>query len=382
MLILRGGNILPMVGERFVGDIAIENGKIAAMGAQLSFEGAEIHDVSGKYLMPGLVDAHSHVGVFESGTREVDHNEKGEPVTPEMRILDSIFVGDIGFFEAREQGITTSVVCPGSINLIGGSAAAVKSYGNTVEEMLVEPFVGMKMALGENPKFRYTEMGKSPKTRMCSAALIREAFFKAQEYASKKGKLGEDAPFNFRMEALLPVLKREKPAKIHCHRADDIVTAIRVLEEFNVRYTLDHCTEGYKILDTLKVALKNNCEGIIIGPSMNRRLKLEQRYKIGTRFGKKLYDAGIPFAICTDFPDSMHETLMLVAARSAAEGLPEDVALKSITIEPAKIVGLADRVGSLEVGKDADIAVFSDYPLEYTAVCCETYINGRLVYSR
>jgi len=382
MLVLKNGNIIPISDEPFFGDIAIENGKIIAIGKNLVFPDAEIHDVNGKYIMPGLVDAHSHVGVFESGTREVDHNEKVEPVTPEMRILDSIFVEDIGFSEAREYGITTSVVCPGSINLIGGAAAAVKSYGQTVSEMMVEPFVGMKAALGENPKFRYTEMGKSPKTRMASAAIIREALFKAYEYADKKAQPGAVVPLNFRLESLLPIIRREKPMKIHCHRADDIATAIRIMDEFNLRYTLDHCTEGYKILETIKAALGKNCEGVIIGPSTNRRLKLEQRYKIGTRYGKKLYDAGIPFAICTDFPDSMHETLMLVAARSAAQGLPEDYALRSITLEPARIIGLADRIGSLEVGKDADIAVFSGYPLEFTSVCCETYINGKLVYDR
>ena len=382
MLILRGGTVLTMVGKPFVGDVAVENGKIVALGKNLSYTGAEFHDVRDRYVMPGLVDAHSHVGVFESGTREVDHNELGEPITPEMRIVDSLFVRDVGFAEAREQGITTSVTSPGSINLIGGIAAAVKSYGSTVEEMLLEPFVGMKMATGENPKYRYTLEGKSPKTRMCAAAILRETFFKAREYDRKKEALGENAPFNFRMEALLPVLRREKPMKIHCHRADDIVTAIRIMDEFDLRYTLDHCTEGYKILQTLQTALSKNCDGIIIGPSMNRRLKLEQRHKIGTKLGKTLYDAGIPFAICTDFPDSMHESLMLVAGRSAAEGLPDEEAMRAVTIQPARIIGLSDRIGSLELGKDGDIAVFNDYPLEFTAVCCETYINGKLVYHR
>jgi len=181
---------------------------------------------------------------------------------------------------------------------------------------------------------------------------------------------------------MLPVLRRELPMKVHCHRADDIATAIRVMEEFNLRYTLDHCTEGYMIPDTLLSALQRNCEGIIIGPTMTRKFKLEQRYKLDTRTGATLYEQGIPFAICTDWPDSTHETLMLAAARSAAEGLPENIALQAITIQAAKTVGLADRVGSLEVGKDADIAVFTGYPLEYRSLCCETYIDGRKVYSR
>lgn len=382
MLILRGGTVLPMVGESFVGDIAMENGKIAAMGEHLSFEDAEIHDVSGKYLMPGLVDAHSHVGLFESGTREVDHNEVGDPITPEVRILDSVFVHDMAFTEARSFGITTSVVCPGSINLIGGTAAAVKSYGKTVEDMLLEPFVAMKMALGENPKFNYSNLGKSPKTRMGEAALIRETIMKAQNYAHKKEKLGEDAPFDFKLEALLPVVQREKPMKIHCHRSEDIATGIRIMEEFGLRYTLDHVTEGYMITEAIRGALARNCDGVILGPTMTRKYKLEQRYKLDTKTAKAMYDEGIPFAICTDFPDSMHETLMIVAARSVAEGLPEDVALRAITIEAAKITGLADRVGSLEVGKDADIAVFTGHPLSFRSLCCETYIDGKAVYSR
>ena len=382
MLILRGGRIMPIIGAPFTGDIAIENGKIAALGEHLDVPGAEIRDVSGRYVMPGLVDAHSHVGVFESGTREVDHNEKIVPVTPEMRILDSIFVHDIGFREAMEYGITTSVVCPGSINLIGGTCAALKSCGNTVEEMLVSTAVAMKMALGENPKFRYSEMGKSPKTRMGSAAIIREALSNARRYQEKKERCGEEASYDFRMEALLPVLRREIPMKIHCHRADDIMTAIRIMDEFGLLYTLDHCTEGYRITDALLAALERNCVGIILGPTMNRKLKLETRYKLSTKTGKQFYDAGIPFATCTDFPDSMHETLMLVAGRTAAEGVPEEAALRSVTIEPARITGLSDRIGSLEVGKDADIAVYSGYPLEFTSVVIETYINGRLCYSR
>jgi len=382
LLILRGATILTMVGEPFVGDLAIENGKIVAIGTHLPDNGAEVHDLTGKYLMPGIVDAHSHLGLFESGTRETDHNERFDPIMPHLRGLDSVFAHDMGFAEARSFGVTTSITGPGSINLICGTFAAVKSYGSTVDEMLLDPCVAMKAALGENPKFRYTEIGKSPKSRMCSAALIRETILKAKEYAKKKEKLGEDAPFDFKMEAMLPVLRRELPMKIHCHRADDIATAIRIMEEFGLRYTLDHCTEGYMIPEALRSALEKNCEGIIIGPTMTRKLKLEQRYKLDTKTGKTLYDLGIPFAICTDWPESTHETLMLVAARSAAEGLPEDVALQAITIQAARVVGLADRIGSLEVGKDADVAVFTGYPLEYRSLCCETYINGKLVYQR
>lgn len=381
MLILHGGTILPMVGEPFVGDIAIEGGKIKAMGADLTADHAEVYDVTGKYLMPGLVDAHSHLGLFESGTRETDLNEVADPITPQLRGIDSVFAHDKGVAEARSFGITTSVVGPGSANLIAGTFAALKSVGSTVDEMIMEPCVAMKMALGENPKFLYSKIGKSPKTRMGSAALIRETILKAKEYAEKK-KNGENVPLNFKLEAMLPVIRREIPMKIHCHRADDIATAIRLMEEFNLRYTLDHCTEGYLITDALAAALQKNCEGIIIGPSMLRKSKLEFRHAMGTKTGKLLYDAGIPFAICTDWAETSFETLMIAAARTAAEGVPEDTVLRAITIKAAQITGLADRIGSLEVGKDADIAVFTGYPLEYSSLCCETYINGKKVYTR
>lgn len=383
MLILQGGMIQPMTGAKpFIGDVAVENGKIAAVGEHLSTTGAEVHDLTGKFIMPGFIDAHSHLGLFESGTRETDLNERFDPVTPQLRGFDSIFTQDVGFSEARSFGITTSAVGPGSANVIAGTFCVIKSCGSTVEEMLVNPCQSMKMALGENPKFTYTALGKSPKTRMASAALIRKTLMEAQEYRRKKEKLGSDAPFDFRMEAVLPVLKREIPVKIHCHRADDIATGIRLMEEFDLRYTLEHCTEGYLIPDVLRAALKKNCEGIVIGPMMLRKSKLETRHSIGTKLGKRFYDEGIPFALCSDWAEDSHEMLLLSMARLVAEGLPEEEAFKAVTIRAAQHIGLADRIGSIEVGKDADFAVYTGNPLNFRSVCAETYINGRLVYSR
>lgn len=381
MMILKGGLVRTMAGEApFIGDVAIENGKIVAIGPSITREGAEVHDVAGKYVMPGIVDAHSHLGLFESGTRELDLNEKMDPVSPQLRGYDSIFTHDIGVYEARSFGVTTSAVGPGSANVISGTFCAVKSYGSTVEEMMLKPCIAMKMALGENPKFIYSSMGKSPKTRMGSAALIRKALFEAIDYKQKKEK--GTASFDFRMEALLPVINREIPVKVHCHRADDIDTAIRLMDEFNLRYTLEHCTEGYLIPGALREALKKNCEGIIIGPMMLRKGKLESRHAIGTKLGKFLYDEGIPFALCSDWAEISHEMLLLSAARLVAEGLPEEEAFNAITIRAAEYIGVDDRVGSLEVGKDADIAIYTGNPFCFRSVCDETYINGKLVYKR
>lgn len=381
MIILRGGTVMPMHTDPFVGDVAFENGKIVELGAELIGGDAEIVDVKGKYILPGLVDPHSHIGLQETGSREVDHNEKGVPITPEMRAIDAIHPGDPSFEECRRLGITTVVTGPGSINLIGGTFAAIKTAGTTVKQICLRDSVAMKMALGENPKFRYSELGKEPHSRMGIAAMIRIALTKAYEYNAHKIS-GEIADVDLKMEALAGVLRGDIPMKIHCHRADDIETAIRIMNEFGIRYTLDHCSEGYLIPDTLHDALKDKCNGIIIGPIISFARKLECRYKLRTQYAAKLYEQKLPFAMCSDFPDSTPECLMLAAALGVAEGVPEDVALRSITIDAARVTGIADRVGSLAPGKDADIAVFSGNPLNCLNPCCATYIDGRQVYRR
>ena len=379
MIILKGGEVHPVSRAPFVGDVAFEGGKIVEVGQDISVPGAEIVDVRGRFVMPGLVDAHSHAGLEETGTREMDHNEKGRPITPEMRGIDAIHPADPVFDECRCLGITTVVTGPGSINLIGGTFAAVKTVGDTVEGMLLRDPVAMKMALGENPTFRYREMGKEPYTRMGSAAFIREALTRAKSYAAKKQKgLPQDTDLG--LEALSQVLDGRLPMKIHCHRADDIMTAIRIMNEFDVRYTLDHCTEGYLIPDALRDALAARCNGIILGPLFSPARTLELRNKLGGKSGARFHELGIPFAICTDYPAGSLESLMLGASLGAAHGMPEEAALRSITLDAARIVGIDDRVGSLEPGKDADIAVFSGDPLNCLNLCCATYIDGRSVY--
>lgn len=380
MLVFKGATLFPIESAPFVGDLAVENGKIAALGPSLSIPGAQVVPMEGRYILPGLVDAHSHIGLQQTGTREVDHNEKGDPITPQMRAIDAIHPQDAAFADCRRLGITTVVTGPGSINLLGGSFAAVKPVGETADQMLLRDNIAMKMALGESPIFRYTELGKNPRTRMGAAALIRQALTDAKSYLARKTAGQIDRP-NLAMEALFPVLAGRMPMKIHCHRADDIATAIRIMDEFGLRYTLDHCTEGYLVADTLHRALESGrCEGIIIGPLLCFFRKLECRNKQGCEYGSELYRLKLPFAICTDFPDTTLECLLLQAARSVAYGLPEQEALAAITLQPAKILGLADRVGSLAVGKDADLAIFTGHPFDYKSLCCETYIDGRKVW--
>lgn len=375
MIILKGAYVIPVSKPDFVGDVAIENGKIIALGANLAFAGAEVIELEGKYVMPGLIDAHSHIGLLQSGTRERDHNDPVNPITPELRAIDAINPFDMAFSEARSGGVTTCVTGPGSINLIGGTFAAIKTCGKVVDDMILKNPAAMKMALGENPKFRYTEQNKTPKSRMASAAIIRAALYRARDY-------GKDGKLDLGMEALQPVVNGKLPAKIHVHRTDDIATAIRIMNEFGVKYTLDHVTEGYMILEHLQKAVSENCLGLIVGPFLSYKGKLETANRITFTYPRILHEAGIPFAICTDFFENPVERLITCAALSAAEGLPDDIALSAITLSAANITGIADRVGSLDVGKDADIAVFSEHPLSIRAKCVLTLIDGVTVYRK
>lgn len=385
MLILKNGKLLTMTGPEFVGDIAIENGKIAAIGENLCAEGAQIRDVKGCYVMPGIVDAHSHIGMWEDamGWEGSDGNESSDPVTPQLRAIDSINPYDRCFEEACAAGVTTCVTGPGSANVIGGTFVAMKTAGDSVEDMTLRFPVAMKAAFGENPKGVYGKNGKTPKTRMATAAILRKALVEAQEYGKKIEDAAGDAEKmparDLGKEALLKVIRRELPMKIHAHRADDILTAIRIAKEFNIRYTLEHCTEGWLITDHLKKALEGSCEGIIIGPLLSDRSKIELK-NLSYKAPKTLYDAGIRFAMITDHPVIPQHYLSVCIALAVREGLPEDEALRAITINAAEITGIADRVGSLAVGKDADIAVFSGHPLDFRARCLLTLINGKIAH--
>lgn len=385
MLLLKNGNVMTMAGPAFMGDVAIENGKIVAVGQSLSYSDAEVRDVTGMTVMPGIVDPHCHIGMWEDamGFEGADGNECTNPITPELRAIDAINPYDRCFEEAAAGGVTTCVTGPGSANVIGGQFVAIKTHGDSVENMVLRFPVAVKAAFGENPKRVYNGKNQTPSTRMATAALMRKALIEAQEYNEKleKGKADpEKMPErNLGKEILARVIRRELPMKIHAHRADDILTAIRICREFKLRYTLDHCTEGYLITDKLKEALSEDCEGIIVGPLLTERSKIELK-NLSFKAPKVLEQAGIEYAMMTDHPVTPEQYLPICTAVAVREGASEEGALKAITINAAKITGIADRVGSIEVGKDADIAVFSGHPFDFRSRCVLTLVNGKVAH--
>jgi imidazolonepropionase-like amidohydrolase len=384
-MLLKNGKILTMEGSAFIGDVAVENGKIVGVGTNLNIKDTQVIDVTGCVVMPGIVDAHCHVGMWEDGMGKegADGNEMTNPVTPQMRAIDGINPFDPCFDEACAAGITCAVTGPGSANVIGGQFVAMKTHGRSIEDMILKQPVAMKAATGENPKRVYSEQKATPSTRMATAAILRQALTDAQEYA-KKLELGKDDPSklpakDLGKEAMLSVLRRELTLKVHAHRRDDILTALRIAKEFNIKVTIEHCTEGYMIADILKEQLRELNAGIIIGPLLSERSKIELK-NLTFKAPAILYEAGVTFAMMTDHPVIPLQYLPVCAALAVREGLPEEEALKSITINAAKITGIDDRVGSIKVGKDADIAVFSGDPLDFRTRCVMTIINGEIVH--
>lgn len=386
MLLIRGGRVKTMVGAELpVGEVLVgDNGKIAAVGVKVEApEGTPILNAAGCLVTPGLIDAHCHIGMHEEATRWEgnDTNEYSNPITPELRAIDGINPMDEAFANAIAGGVTTAVTGPGSANVLGGNFVAMKLHGNCVDDMIVKYPAAMKIAFGENPKGCYGQNGKkTPVTRMAVASLLREELFKAKRYAAEVEAAERDTdktrPFDMQLEALLPVIRREIPLKAHAHRADDILTALRIAREFDVDITLDHVTEGHLIVDQLVKAGKP----VLVGPSFGSKSKQELKDKSFATAGI-LEKAGLQVCIITDAPVIPLYYLPLCAGLAVKAGMTEKGAWEAITIHPAQVVGIADRVGSLEVGKDADIAIFSGDPLR--DIQCQTkavLVNGKIVY--
>ena len=367
------------------GVILVEGGKIKAIGPDVKIPDG-VKPLKAKYVMPGLVEAHCHIGIWEEkiGWAGSDGNEMTEPATPHVRALDGIKANadESGLEAALHEGITTAQVLPGSANVIGGFGVVIKTAKKTtVDQMVLRNPSGMKIAFGENPMRVYGVQKKvMPSTRMGVAGILRESLQKTKNYMEKMELYADDPEkkpeVDLRLEALIPVLKKEIPFRAHAHRADDVATAIRICEEFDVEMSWEHATEGHRIADY--IAEKKI--PAVWGPSLISRPKWEMR-ELGYDTPRIMYEAGVKFAIQTDAPGSTIRFLPICAALSVREGLPYDYALKAITIIPAEIIGVSDRVGSLEVGKDADLRLLSGDPLEFMTKCQKVIIDGEVVHS-
>ncbi len=381
MLLIKNGLVKPMVGEDIPNGCVLvdDNGKIAAVGKEIPApDGVTVIDAGGRLVTPGCVEAHCHIGVHNSMMRweGADYNEKSDPITPHMRAIDGINPMDETFTEALRHGVTSACTGPGSANVVGGTFAAIKLVGHRVDDMILKFPAAMKCAFGENPKGAYGQTSKkSPVTRMATAALLRELLFKAKNYLAAK-EAGKEPSFDMKLEAMIPVMKKEIPLKAHAHRADDIFTAIRIAKEFDVDLTLDHCTDGALIADELAK------EGYpaFVGPSLGGKSKIELSNKTFQTPGI-LHAAGVPISIITDAPVIPLEHLPLCAGLAVNAGLPYEEAWKAITLRPATLIGIGDRVGSLEVGKDADLVIWTADPLTTVgASAMVTVVDGKIVY--
>lgn len=374
--IIKNAKVYTMAGEIIEnGFVCVENGKIAGVGSMENAPDGEAVDAGGGILLPGLIDAHTHIGLFNEGMRfeGEDGNEDTDPITPHLRAIDAIYPQDVAFREAACAGVTTVVSGPGSANPIGGTFAAIKTRGVCVDDMAINPSAAMKFAFGENPKISYNSKERAPVTRMATAALIRETLFKAQEYADSRLD-EEDCDFDMKLESLLPLLDGELTAQMHAHRADDIFTALRIAREFDIDMALVHATEGYLIAE--KIAEANI--PVICGPMINSRSKPELA-KQTVKNAAILAKAGVKCALCTDHPEVPQNYLMLSAALAASEGVDEYEALAMITINAAEIAGIETRVGSIEVGKDADFVLYEGHPFDTRSKVGGVWIDGERI---
>ena len=373
------GKVLTMAGKTYEnGYVQFADGKIEAVGdmGELTEGVEEFIDVKGAWVMPGLIDAHCHVGIAEEkwGVVGDDSNEMTSPVTPHLRGIDAINPMDPAFHDAIIAGITSLMTGPGSSNVVGGQSVFMKVQGRIVDRMIVKAPAAMKVAFGENPKTCYGGRDVAPGSRMAISGMLREELFRAREYFEKK-EAEKLAELNFRLESWKPVLRGEIPLKAHVHRADDILSAIRIAKEFGLKLTLDHCTEGHLIADEIAAS----GFPVIVGPHLSSRSKLEIQ-NLSFKTAGVLERAGVKTAIMTDHPVSLIRYLPLCAGLSVKQGLSMEGGLRAITIHAAEICGVSDRVGSLEAGKDADIAVFSGNPMEVFTKTRYTFVDGELLY--
>ncbi len=382
VLLIKNGYVKTMAGDDIENGYVLigEDGKIISVGKDIAEnDGMTVIDAGGRLVTPGCVEAHCHIGVHNSVMRweGADVNEGSDPITPHMRAIDGIDPMDETFSLAVKSGVTSACTGPGSANVVGGTFVAIKLYGKRVDKMVIKDPVAMKCAFGENPKGAYGQSGKkAPVTRMATAAMLRDLLFKTRNYIAAKEE-GKNPNFDIKLEAMIPVIKKEIPLKAHAHRADDIFTSIRIAKEFDVKLTLDHCTDGALIADELAE------EGYpaFLGPAFGSKSKIELAHK-SFATPAVLHAAGVPISIITDAPVTPLERLPLCAGYAISEGLPYEEAWRAITINPAEQTGIGDRVGSLEAGKDGDVVIWNADPLTVIGTTAYmTIIDGNVVYS-
>jgi len=381
MILIKDAEVLTMSGTNYKkASILIKDGLIAKISENIEIkDDYEIIDGKDKTVIPGIIDAHTHLGIEEDGLgwEGQDCNEMTDPITPHLRAIDAVNPEDFALKESLQNGVTTIMTGPGSANVLGGESMVIKTYGKTVDQMVLKNPAGLKAAFGENPKRVYNKQNKLPSTRMGIAAIMRENLMKAQDYIQKKENAVKDnKPFDrdIKMESLIRVINKELPLKVHAHRADDIMTAIRIAKEFDINITLEHCTEGHKIADEIAQA------GIpaIVGPSMTGRVKVELS-DMSFKTAGILASSGVKVALMSDHPVVPTKNATIYAALAIKEGLDPQEALKAITINPAEILGVDDKVGSIEEGKDADLVIYNGHPLDITSNIEKVLINGNIV---
>ncbi|MTD13164.1 amidohydrolase family protein [Nakamurella sp. YIM 132087] len=378
-----GAHVVPIEGEPFDGTVLVQDGRITALGPDVAVpDGAEVVEAGGRWLLPGFVDAHTHLGLHEEGEGWAgeDTNEMTDPVTAHVRALDAINPADIGFRDALAGGVTTVNINPGSGNPIGGLTVAVHTHGRTVDEMVLLSPSGLKSALGENPKRVYGDRKQTPSTRLGTAAVLRKAFVEARTYQDALDRAAADPEAktpdrDLKLEALAAVLSGELPWRQHSHRADDIATALRIADEFGYTLVIDHGTEAHLLADVIA----GKGIPVLIGPLFTSRSKVELRNRSLANPGR-LAAAGVEISIITDHPVVPIHFLVHQATLAVKEGLDPVTALRSITINPATVMGVADRVGSLAVGKDADLVLWSGDPLDVMQRALQVWIGGTSVY--
>jgi imidazolonepropionase-like amidohydrolase len=353
------------------GDILIEDGKISKIHSKISSDSTtKIIDCNGYFLLPGFIDTHTHLGLYDEGTGWAgnDANETIDPMSPHVRAIDGVYPLDPAFSDAIKHGITTAHVMPGSANVIGGTTSVIKTFGKNIEKMLAQETAGLKIALGENPKRIHSQGNNDSITRMGIMGMLREKFREAQ-YC--------DNPDLLRIAPIVMALKREIPVRIHAHRADDIISAVRFAEEFNLDLRIEHCTEGHLVAEELQgIGLK-----VSVGPTLTRRSKVELKNKSWKTY-QELTDYGVEVSITTDHPYTPIQYLNICAAIATREGLPEQKALEGITILPARNLRLDDKIGSIEIGKEADLVLWSHHPFHFLSKPKWTMIKGAIVYSQ